>query len=74
MIERTNGSGLMSRMNAAKHLGLERQTLVRLEKRGLLTPLRLNARRVLYRRDEIESLIERWAQSGMIETTGGEQC
>jgi DNA-binding transcriptional MerR regulator len=74
MIERTNGSGLMSRIDAAKHLGLERQTLVRLEKRGLLTPLRLNARRVLYRRSEIESLIERWAQSGMIETTGGEQC
>ena len=74
MKERTNGSGLMSRMNAAKHLGLERQTLVRLEKRGLLTPMRLGARRVLYRRDEIESLIERWAQAGMIETTGGEQC
>ena len=74
MKEQKNESGLMSRMNAAKHLGLERQTLVRLEKRGLLTPLRLNARRVLYRRDEIESLIERWAQSGMIETTGGEQC
>jgi predicted site-specific integrase-resolvase len=74
MKEKKNKSGLMSRMNAAKHLGLERQTLVRLEKRGLLTPLRLNARRVLYRRSEIESLIERWAQSGMIETTGGEQC
>ena len=71
MIERTNGSGLMSRMNAAKHLGLDRQTLIRFEKRGLLTPLRLGARMVLYRRDEVESLIERWAQSGMIHARGG---
>ena len=74
MKEKKNKSGLMSRIDAAKHLGLDRQTLIRFEKRGLLTPLRLGARMVLYRRDEIESLIERWAQSGMIETTGGEQC
>ena len=71
MKEQTNESGLMSRIDAAKHLGLDRQTLIRFEKRGLLTPLRLGARMVLYRRDEIESLIERWAQSGMIHARGG---
>ena len=71
MKEQTNESGLMSRIDAAKHLGLERQTLIRFEKRGLLTPLRLGARMVLYRRDEIESLIELWAQSGMIQARGG---
>jgi DNA-binding transcriptional MerR regulator len=71
MKEQTNESGLMSRIDAAKHLGLDRQTLIRFEKRGLLTPLRLGARMVLYRRDEIESLIERWAQSGMIQARGG---
>ena len=71
MMERTNGSGLMSRMNAAKHLGLDRQTLIRFEKRGLLTPLKLGARRVFYRRCEIDSLIKRWTQSGMIHARGG---
>jgi DNA-binding transcriptional MerR regulator len=71
MKEQKNESGLMSRIDAAEHLGLERQTLIRFEKRGLLTPLRLGARMVLYRRDEIESLIELWAQSGMIQARGG---
>ena len=71
MKEKKNKSGLMSRIDAAKHLGLDRQTLIRFEKRGYLTPLRLGARMVLYRRDEIESLIERWAQSGMIQARGG---
>ena len=71
MKEKKNESGLMSRIDAAKHLGLDRQTLIRFEKRGLLTPLRLGARMVLYRRDEIESLIERWTQSGMIHARGG---
>ena len=71
MKEKKNKSGLMSRIDAAKHLGLDRQTLIRFEKRGLLTPLRLGARMVPYRRDEIESLIERWAQSGMIQARGG---
>jgi len=47
MKEKKNEWVLMSRIDAAEHLGLERQTLVRLEKRGLLTLLRLGARMVL---------------------------
>ena len=71
MKEQTNESGLVSRIDAAKHLGLERQTLIRFEKRGLLTPLKLWARRVFYRRCEIDLLIERWTQAGMIHARGG---
>jgi len=61
-----NQSVLMSRIDAAKHFGIGRQTLIRFEKRGFLTPLRLGPRKVYYRRDKIESLIEGWEKDGRI--------
>jgi excisionase family DNA binding protein len=57
---------LVSRPEAARNLGLGRQTLVRLEKRGLIKPFRLNKRRVFYKQSDVDELFTRWEKDGQI--------
>jgi hypothetical protein len=49
---------LVSRREAADMLGINPRTVREYERRGLLSPIRLNCRVIRYRREELERLID----------------
>jgi len=53
------GKALLTRKEVAKILGVSPATVHRYEQRGFIQPIRLTARTILYRREDVSQLLER---------------
>ena len=49
----------LTRKDIMELFGISRATVIRMEKRGELKPIRLTPRKIVYRREDIEELIKK---------------
>jgi len=54
----------LTRKNIMELFNISRSTVIRMEKRGELKPIRISPRKVVYRREDIEQLLQSKMKGG----------